>query len=84
MRENRRYATLNGGRNIIKDKLMLNNHIYNLLLQATQEHKSLWRIKSDYREDAKDCAECSAFWEKLEKDKEGHIVELEAMIKKHL
>ncbi len=79
---------LNEGRNIRmgskKTKIMLNNHIYNLLLQATQEHKSLWRIKSDYREDAKDCAECSAFWEKLEKDKEGHIVELEAMIKKHL
>ena len=63
---------------------MLNNHIYNLLLQVTQEHKGLWRIKSDYREDASDCAECSAFWEKMEKEKEGHVVELEAMIKKHL
>lgn len=63
---------------------MLNNHIYNLLTQTTQEHKSLWRIKSDYREDADNCAECSAFWEKLEKEKEGHVTELEAMIKKHL
>lgn len=63
---------------------MLNNHIYNLLNQTTQEHKSLWRIKSDYREDAKDCAECSAFWEKMEKDKEVHVAELEQMIKKHL
>ncbi len=65
-------------------KTMLNNHIYNLLLQATEEHKSLWRIKSDYREDASDCNECSTFWEKMEKDKEGHVAELEAMIKKHL
>ncbi len=63
---------------------MLNNHTYNLLNQATQEHKSLWRIKSDYREDAKDCAECSSFWEKMEADKENHVVELEALIKKHL
>lgn len=63
---------------------MLNNHIYNLLLQATEEHKSLWRIKSDYQEDAKDCPECSAFWEKLTNDKEQHVAELEEMIKKHL
>jgi len=63
---------------------MLNNHVYNLLLQATQEHKSLWRIKDHYKKDAADCADCTAFWEKMEKDKEGHVVELEAMIKSHL
>lgn len=63
---------------------MLNNHIYNLLLQATQEHKSLWRIKDSYKKDADGCAECTAFWEKMEKDKEGHVAELEDMIKKHL
>lgn len=63
---------------------MLNNHVYNLLLQATQEHKSLWRIKDAYKKDAHDCAECQLFWEKMEKDKEGHVAELEAMIKKHI
>lgn len=63
---------------------MLNNHIYNLMLQATEEHKSLWRIKSDYHDDAKDCAECSAFWEKLGDEKERNVAELEALIKKHL
>jgi hypothetical protein len=63
---------------------MLNNHVYNLLLQATQEHKSLWRIKDNYKKDAHDCAECTAFWEKMEKDKEGHVSELEEMIKRHL
>ncbi len=63
---------------------MLNNHVYNLLLQATQEHKSLWRIKDSYKKDAYECAECTDFWNKLEKDKEGHVVDLEAMIKKHL
>lgn len=63
---------------------MLNNHIYNLLNQATQEHKSLWRIKSDYREDSKDCADCSAFWDKMEIEKENHVVELEELIKKHM
>ena len=63
---------------------MLNNHVYNLLLQATQEHKSLWRIKDTYKNDAHDCVECTDFWNKLEKDKEGHVADLEAMIKKHL
>lgn len=63
---------------------MLNNHIYNLLLQATQEHKSLWRIKDAYKKDAHDCADCRAFWDRMEKDKEGHVDELEALIKKHI
>lgn len=63
---------------------MLNNHVYNLLMQATEEHKSLWRIKDAYKKDAADCAECRAFWEMIEKDKEGHVAELEAMLKKHI
>ncbi|MFA5997046.1 MAG: hypothetical protein WC791_01000 [Candidatus Paceibacterota bacterium] len=63
---------------------MLNNHIYNLLSQATQEHRSLWRIKNEYIKDAEGCAECSAFWVKMEKDKEDHVAELEALIKKHI
>lgn len=63
---------------------MLDNHIYNLMLQMTEEHKSLWRIKKMYQEDAKDCEACRAFWQKMEKDKEGHIQELEGLIRNHL
>ncbi|MBI5798773.1 MAG: hypothetical protein HZB10_02480 [Candidatus Yonathbacteria bacterium] len=63
---------------------MLNNHVYNLLSQATQEHRSLWRIKDSYKKDAEGCAECATFWAKMEKDKEDHVTELEVMIKKHL
>ena len=63
---------------------MLNNHVYNLLLQATQEHKSLWRIKDAYKKDAHDCPDCTKFWAMIEKDKEWHVKELEEMIKKHL
>lgn len=63
---------------------MLDNQVYNLMLQMTEEHKSLWRIKKHYKEDAKDCEECLAFWDKLEKDKEEHIKELEQLIKKNL
>jgi hypothetical protein len=63
---------------------MLDNHIYNLLLQATEEHKSLWRIKNEYKKDASSCEVCRMFWEKAEKDKEDFANELTELIKTHL
>ncbi|MEK7608518.1 MAG: hypothetical protein AAB495_02980 [Patescibacteria group bacterium] len=64
--------------------VMLENHLYNLLLQLSEEHKSLWRIKDEYLKDAGDCADCQAIWKKLKADKEAHVVELTALVKKHL
>ena len=63
---------------------MFDNHTYNLMNQLVVEHKSLWRIKNMYKNDAGDCADCKTFWEKMEKDKEDHIQELTGLIKKHL
>ena len=63
---------------------MFDNHLYNLLNQLTQEHKSLWRIKNEYDKDADTCKECKAFWKKLEEDKEDHIEELQSLIKNHM
>ncbi|HEY4477006.1 MAG TPA: hypothetical protein VJB56_00060 [Candidatus Paceibacterota bacterium] len=63
---------------------MLDNHIYNLVLQLTEEHKSLWRIKNQYMQDAGDCAECKTFWNGIAKDKENTVEELSGLIKKHL
>ena len=63
---------------------MLDNHAYNLLLQLTQENKSLWRIMNEYVKDAGNCDECKKFWESLAKEKETHIKELTALVKKHL
>ena len=63
---------------------MLENHLYNLLNQLTQEHKSLWRIKETYKQDVGGCDQCTAFWDKLTTDKEEHIRELTEMIKTHL
>lgn len=54
------------------------------MVQMVEEHKSLWRIKNEYKKDAGTCAQCGTFWAKLEKDKEDHITELEELIKKHL
>ena len=62
----------------------MENHVYNLMKQLVQENKSLWRIKNNYIKDAGSCNECSTFWERLEKDKEEHIEELTALVKKHL
>lgn len=63
---------------------MQENHIYNLMNQMVQEHKSLWRIKNEYIKDAGDCEECKKFWQKMEAEKEKHVQELEVLIKKHL
>jgi len=63
---------------------MLDNHEYNLMKQLVQENKSLWRIKNNYKKDARTCADCAAFWDKLEEDKENHVSELTDLIKKHL
>ena len=63
---------------------MLDNHIYNLMLQMTEENKSLWRMKNHYIKDAGDCSDCNTFWEKMVKDKEEHISDLLGLIKKHI
>lgn len=63
---------------------MLENHLYNLMEQIVDESKSLWRVRKTYKEDAGGCAQCRAFWVKLEKDKENHIKELIGLIKDHI
>jgi hypothetical protein len=63
---------------------MHDNHTYNLMSQIVQEHRSLWRIMNEYKKDAGDCETCKAFWEKMEKDKDDHIKELNEMIKNHI
>ncbi len=63
---------------------MLDNHLYNLMVQIVQENKSLWRIKNKYLEDVGECAECKALWEKMVQDKEGHVAELKKLIKSHM
>jgi hypothetical protein len=63
---------------------MYDNHVYNILAQMVEEHQSLWRIKNNYKNDASGCKACQSFWDKLEKDKENHIRELEEFIKTHI
>jgi hypothetical protein len=63
---------------------MFENNVYNLMMQVTVEHVSLWRIKDDYMKDAKSSTEAKKFWSKLAKDKEMHIKELAEIIKKNM
>lgn len=63
---------------------MLDNNVYNLMMQLTEEHKSLWRITNDYVKDAKKSPEAKKFWTKLAEDKEEHIKELSKLIKKEM
>lgn len=62
---------------------MHNNHIYNIISQLTQEHRSLWRIKKYYLKDAGNCKKCEEFWQKLSKEKENHIKEIMEILKSH-
>jgi hypothetical protein len=54
------------------------------MAQIVEENKSLWRIKNMYKKDASGCEKCKTLWDKLEKDKEDHIRELEEIIKTHI
>ena len=63
--------------------IVQDNHVYNLMKQYVQEHKSLWRIKRDYIKDAKGHPDAIAFWKKMQVDKEKHSKELQALIKKY-
>jgi hypothetical protein len=62
---------------------MLDNNMYNLFSQITEESQSLWRIRNSYIKDAEPCKECVDFWERLIQDKEEHIRELERLIMEH-
>jgi hypothetical protein len=63
---------------------MLENNVYNLMEQITEESKSLWRIRNNYKKDTGGCQECMDFWDKLAKDKEAHIKELEKLVRAHI
>lgn len=59
---------------------MHENNVYNLLMQTVQEHKSLWRIVNDYREDAEGDEELVAFWEELARQKADQVAELQRLV----
>lgn len=53
-------------------------------MQLTQESKTLWRIKNEYKRDGKYCPDCLAFWEELEVEEEERIKKIELLLKDHM
>jgi hypothetical protein len=62
----------------------LSNNTYDLMSQLLEENQSLWRIKNNYKNDAKGDSEAEEFWEELEKDKEDHIKRLTELLVKRI
>ena len=67
----------------LKNNLMLDNNIYNICRQLTEENTSLWRIKDVYLKDAGGNKELETFWNKMKADKEAHVKELLDLLKKY-
>lgn len=66
-----------------KEEGMTDNNTYNLIEQLAVENKSLWRIKNNYKADAKssNCQDCINVWNEIEKDKEKHVKQLKQILK---
>ncbi len=62
---------------------MIRNNVFNLMNQAVQEAKSLWRIKNVYTSEAVGSDDIMQLWKKMEKAKEEHIAELQVIIAKY-
>ncbi len=65
-------------------KGMLDNNTYNLMEQLTNENKSLWRIKNNYRKDASNDKETQELWNFVEKEKQKLVKLLTEKLRKRL
>ena len=65
-------------------KGMLDNNTYNLIEQLTNENKSLWRIKNNYKNDSAMDNETKQLWNYIEKDKEELVKMLTEKLKERL
>jgi hypothetical protein len=62
----------------------MDNNLYNLMLQLTQEQKSIWRVKRYYIGDAGNCEECKTFWTRFLDQKEDNVAQMKELIKRHI
>lgn len=65
---------------------MLDDHQYDVLMQLSEESKSLWRIENEYIPNAEDVDndELVEYWEELAQDKEDHIEDLSSLLQEVL
>lgn len=64
-------------------KITMDNHLYNLMIQAVEEQKSLWRIKKHYVDESS-AEEEKVFWKQLIQEKENHVKDLIGLIKRSM
>lgn len=62
---------------------MLKDWNHDLIQQLSETSDSVWRMK-EYMRNSKACSHCSAMWEKLEKDYEGHVKMIAEEISRHV
>ncbi len=62
---------------------MIRNNVYNLMLQAVEESKSIDRIKTNYIQDAIGNDDIIALWREMEKQKEENLAKMQGLIKKY-
>lgn len=63
---------------------MPKNHLYDLMQQLVQESESAWHIKHYYLEDTEDHNDCTKLWQRILREKENNIRELEKMVRSHM
>ncbi len=63
---------------------MLDNHLYNLMSQIVEDHRSLWRMRDMYENDSGECIECREMWQKIADEREVELNNLVQKLKAHL
>ena len=63
---------------------MLDNHLYNIAAQLVEDHRSLWRMRDQYTNDAGECGDCRELWEVMAKNREQELAKLKELLKTHL
>jgi hypothetical protein len=63
---------------------MLDNHLYNLAAQLVEDHRSLWRMRDQYANDAGECSKCREIWEKMAKSRAQELAAMTELLREHL
>jgi hypothetical protein len=63
---------------------MLDNHLYNIMSQIVEDHRSIWRMRDMYENDSGECGECRELWKKLAEDREAETNLMIRVLKEHL
>ena len=63
---------------------MLDNHVYNLMSQIVEDHRSLWRMRDLYENNSGECAECRELWRGMASSREAELKNMIEILRRHL